>query len=90
MSNRNLKNYYDEFYIQVSDAVADVPILITRTPRSCYEAAVKYFPRYLCGGDILEFGPGNGNVAKAFLASDIPISSYTLYEITPAGVKGLR
>jgi SAM-dependent methyltransferase len=54
---------------------------------------VKFLPKYLKGGDILEIGAGNGNVAKTLLTSELKIASYTLGDISYISsrrIEGLR
>ena len=90
MKNDSLKNYYDKKYASESKLTSVECIKIAKTPTSRFEAAVKFFPKYFKGGDILEIGAGNGNIAKTLLsAPNQEILSYTLGDISQPRMEGL-
>lgn len=90
MQKNILKNHYDRKYFHETKDNIVSTIKKTDTPTSRFEAAIKYFPQYFTGGDILEIGAGNGNVAKTLLLSDLNISTYTLGDISASRVDGVR
>lgn len=81
MSKNTLKNHYDRKYssdkINQIDSIKKVNI-----PRSRFEAVAKFFPTYFNGGSILEFGAGNGRVAKHLLEENIGISNYCVTDLS--------
>ena len=90
MSNETLKNFYSEKYSS-NAAVEDIDLIETvKYPCNRFEAVVKFLPNHFKGGNILEIGAGNGNVAKTLLASNLPINSYTLGELSLPRVEGVR
>jgi len=90
MPNYALKDHYDRKYSHERTHAQIQTIDATGIPSSRFQAAVKYFPQYFRGGDVLEIGAGNGNVAKTLLASDLEIRTYTLGDISTARVDGVR
>jgi SAM-dependent methyltransferase len=90
MAKAILHDHYDRKYASEAETatIACVPTVDIPTTRS--EAAVRYFPRYCAGGNILELGAGNGSVAKSLLAAVPNIASYTLGDISPSRLQGLR
>jgi 2-polyprenyl-3-methyl-5-hydroxy-6-metoxy-1,4-benzoquinol methylase len=89
MTKETLKKHYERKYSSES-SVSSVELIRTVTiPTSRFEAVVKFFPMYFKGGDIIEFGAGNGNVAKTLLKSELKIASYTLGDISLSRLKGL-
>ncbi len=90
MSNEKiLKEYYERRYSHQSRGSIE-RIRILKIPTSRYEAVVKFFPKYFKGGDVLEIGAGNGNVAKTLLSSEIKIFSYTVSEMNLSRLNGIR
>lgn len=90
MNKNVLRDHYDRKYsFEREGATVDV-IKSTETPISRFEAVVKYFPQYFKGGDILEMGAGNGNVAKTLLLSSLNIKSYTVGDISLSRVEGIK
>jgi len=90
MSKETLKEHYERKYIHERNALSIEPIRIVQIPTTRFEAVVKFIPKYFSGGDILEIGAGNGNVAKTLLSSKINISSYTLGDLSLPRVEGIR
>jgi len=89
MTKEILKNHYERKYASESDTSSIDLIGTVQIPTSRFEAVVKLFPRYFRGGDIIELGAGNGNVAKTLLKSEMKIASYTLGDISMPRVEGL-
>lgn len=89
MSKDVLKDHYERKYAYEKDAKQIETINITAKPVTRFEAAVKYFPEYFSGGDVLELGAGNGNVAKSLLLSESKINTYTLGDISTARLEGI-
>lgn len=90
MRKKTLKDHYERKYTNESTVNSIKSIKAVQIPTSRYEAVMAYFPRYFRGGDVLEIGAGNGNVAKALLSSDLEIFNYTLGDISLPRVEGLR
>ena len=90
MSKDVLKEYYERKYPRESTAPTIDHIRTLKIPTSRFEAVVKFFPKYFKGGDVLEIGAGNGNVAKTILSSETKISSYTLSDISLNRLEGFR
>jgi len=90
MSKEILKEHYERKYDQESSASSIELIGAVQIPTSRFEAAVKFIPRHLKGGKILEIGAGNGNVAKTLLSSNTNIVSYTLSDLSQSRVEGIR
>ncbi len=86
----SLREHYERKYSHESTASSIESISKVRTPTSRYEAVVKLFSMDFKGGDILELGAGNGNVAKTLLESDINIDSYTMGDISLPRIKGIK
>ncbi|MBE0653733.1 MAG: methyltransferase, partial [Bacteroidales bacterium] len=59
-------------------------------PGNRFEAIIKYFPQYFKGGEIIEFGAGNGIVAKTLLESNKQISSYSIGDISLPRIEGIK
>jgi len=89
MSKESLNEHYERKYAHESAASSIELIKQTNTPSSRVEAVVKFFPKYFKGGDVLELGAGNGNVAKTLLASDLKISNYALGDISLPRLEGV-
>jgi ubiquinone/menaquinone biosynthesis C-methylase UbiE len=82
MSNLSLKEHYERKY-QEENIVESIPsINEVDIPRDRFEAALKFFPKYFKGEEILELGAGDGRVAKALLLKDQSIQKYTLGDIS--------
>lgn len=90
MAAKRLQEHYDRKYSHENTQTSIEPIAKSKIPINRYEAVVKYFPKYFKGGKIIELGAGNGNVAKAFLESEMPITKYTLCDLSPSRISGLR
>lgn len=89
MTNDALQKFYDRKYSgPASDSFR--PIRSTQSPSDRYEAAVKFFPGLFQGGDVLELGAGDGEVANALLQRLSGISSYTLGDISVPRVERVR
>lgn len=89
MSNTTLIEHYERKYGHERhvSSIEDVPR--TATPCNRFEAAVHYLPKFLDGGEVLELGAGNGNVAKALLDDCLDLGSYTLGDISASRVQGI-
>ena len=70
MDQARLLEHYTTKYSNESGVSRIEDIRLAKIPLSRFEAAVKFFPEYFRGGDILEMGAGNGNIARALLARD--------------------
>lgn len=90
MDQARLLEHYTTKYSNESGVSRIEDIRLAKIPLSRFEAAVKFFPEYFRGGDILEMGAGNGNIARALLARDARIRTYTLGDISPPRLEGLR
>jgi len=90
MSNNQLEDHYTRKYSAESNTSSIELIQQTDTPSDRFEAVIKFFPQNFKGGRILELGAGNGNVAKTLLNSDLPISQYTLGDISLPRVEGIK
>lgn len=90
MQKYSLKSHYDRKYASESTPAPIEAIRAARVPITRFEAVVKCFPQHFKGGDVLEIGAGNGNVAKALLLSELEISNYSLGDISRPRVEGLR
>ena len=90
MSNETLRKHYQVKYTEISDAPAIDLIKDVKIPLNRFEAVVKAFPDHFKGGDILEIGAGNGNVAKKLLESNLSIDSYTLGDLSLPRMEGVR
>jgi len=90
MAKEVLSEHYERKYAGEKGASAIELIKTVPIPTTRFEAVVKFFPMYFKGGDIIEFGAGNGNVAKTLLKSEMKIASYTLGDISMPRVQGLR
>ncbi|HDY65708.1 MAG TPA: class I SAM-dependent methyltransferase [Phycisphaerae bacterium] len=84
-----LQKHYEHKYSHENKQVVIESIRKTHIPTSRFEAAVKFFPRYFQGGNILELGAGNGNVSKKLLEIDTRISSYTVGDISLPRLEGM-
>ena len=89
MSKDTLREHYQRKYAHESAAPPIACIRTASIPTTRHEAVVAFFPKYFRGGDVLEIGAGNGNVAKTLLSSDVRISSYTLGDISLPRLDGL-
>lgn len=89
MTKEILNKYYDRLYSSERSGPSIELISTVSIPTTRFEAIVKFFPRHFKGGDIIEFGAGNGNVAKTFLTSKLKIASYTLGDISLPRIEGL-
>jgi SAM-dependent methyltransferase len=90
MAKEVLKDHYDRKYASERSASSIECIPAVHVPTTRFEAVVRFFPKYFKGGDILELGAGNGNVAKSLLSSEARIASYTLGDISLPRLEGLR
>lgn len=90
MSNSSLKEYYERKYAAegAATSIENVPSVSIPTERR--EAVVRFFPQHFRGGDVLEIGCGEGNVAKTLLELRSDIRSYTLGDISLPRVQGVR
>ena len=84
-----LQKHYEHKYSHENKRAEIESIRRVRVPTPRFEAAVKFFPKYFRGGDILELGAGNGNVAKSLLEVDTRISSYTVGDISLPRLEGM-
>ena len=82
MSNDALNAFYDRKYAGAKPGGEILDIQSTGAPRDRMQAAVKFFPRLFKGGDVLELGCGDGEVAKALLKRHDSIRSYTLGDLS--------
>lgn len=90
MSRSRLEAYYERKYRHEESGDALAPIPATTIPTDRFQAVVKYFPRYFRGGDVLELAAGDGNVARTLLGIDSRISKYTVGELSPPRLAGIR
>lgn len=90
MSKKVLIDHYERKYSREKTARSVELIRKTTLPTSRFEAVVKFFPQYFNGGNVLELGAGNGNVAKTLLSSELKISNYTLGDISQPRLEGLQ
>ncbi len=81
MTNETLKQHYERKYSHENDSSSIELINNVKIPTSRFEAIIKFFPKYFKGGNILELGAGNGNVAKTLLETEIDIKNYSLGDI---------
>jgi len=89
MQKEALKDHYEKKYSHESTTESIEPIRAVKIPTSRFEAIITFFPEYFKGGNVLEIGAGNGNVAKTLLSSELDISNYTLGDISLPRVEGL-
>jgi 2-polyprenyl-3-methyl-5-hydroxy-6-metoxy-1,4-benzoquinol methylase len=82
MVNNALKDHYEKKYEKEKEAVDIEQFIESRYTVTRFEAILKLFPKYFKGGDVLELGAGSGIIAKMLLSSELPISSYTLSDIS--------
>ena len=90
MPKDTLKDFYEQRYSFERNSSTLAPIKVVAIPTTRFEAAIRYFPQHFRGGDILEIGAGNGNVAKTLLMSNLNIKHYTLSDLSLARVEGIR
>lgn len=90
MSKSSLKEHYERKYADEGTATTIGTIPTVAVPGDRLEAVVRFFPQHFRGGDVLEIGCGEGNVAKTLLASGLDIRSYTLGDISLPRVQGVR
>jgi len=85
-----LQDHYNRKYVSESSASQIKLIKQVKIPTTRYEAVVKFLPLYFKGGDIIELGAGNGNVAKTLLnLPHMNITHYTLADISQPRLEGL-
>ncbi|WP_327354663.1 class I SAM-dependent methyltransferase [Streptomyces sp. NBC_01304] len=89
--NRLLEHYEDKY---AAEEVAPAPPaypLDVRRPRHRAGNAVANLARLLPpGADVLELAAGNGQIGESLRAGGVPFGSYTLSEISPPRLAGLR
>ncbi len=90
MSNKGLKEHYERKYSFESTGLLNNPIVDITIPGNRFEAVIKYFPQHFHGGEIIEFGAGNGIVAKTLLESNKQISSYSIGDISLPRIEGIK
>jgi 2-polyprenyl-3-methyl-5-hydroxy-6-metoxy-1,4-benzoquinol methylase len=90
MTHDALHKFYEEKYKDEVSA-RDIPAIKTvKVPVDRFQAAVKFVPKLFKGGDILEIGAGGGEIAHALLASDLSINKYTITDLSPSRIDGVR
>ena len=91
MTNKtSLKKHYEIKYADEKNASSISPIRKSKFPGNRFEAAIKYIPEYFSGGDVLELGAGNGNVAKTLLELNNKVSSYCIGDISLPRLEGIK
>lgn len=91
MTKDVLKDHYERKYIDENDASMTTDLIKNiKLPGNRFEAAINYLQKYFKGGDVLELGAGNGIVAKTLLETELPISTYTVGDISLPRLKGIR
>lgn len=90
MASDPLKEFYERKYAVAAEGASVREIESTDAPSDRYQAAVKFFPKLFKGGDVLELGCGDGEVAKALLKRHADIRSYTLGDISLPRVERVR
>lgn len=90
MSNDPLNAFYERKYAGAADSAGIRDVTVTAAPNDRYQAAVKFFPRLFKGGDVLELGCGDGEVANSLLRRHPEITSYTLGDISLPRVDRVR
>jgi len=90
MTDKSLKEFYEQKYAHESNMRSIESIKKTNVPTTRFEAVIKFFPKYFNGGDVLEIGAGNGNVAKSLLESCDNISTYVLGDLSLPRVQGVK
>ncbi|MHB0989119.1 MAG: class I SAM-dependent methyltransferase [Bellilinea sp.] len=91
MTKDVLKNHYERKYIDENDALMNMDTIKNiKLPGNRIEAAINFIPKYFKGGDIIELGAGNGIVAKTLLETELPISTYTVGDISLPRLNGIR
>lgn len=89
MTTDRLMRHYTDKYAGQSDP--KVKPLSVRQPADRYEAALAFLPpRIPAGAEILEMGAGDGAVALSLMKGGVPFSSYTIGDISPPRLEGLR
>lgn len=88
--HKTLLAHYERKYFHESTHTTIEAVRTVNIPRSRFEAVVKFFPQYFSGGDVLELGAGNGNVAKSLLEMDARISSYTISDMSLPRLQGIK
>jgi SAM-dependent methyltransferase len=87
---RNAVRHYDAKYASEARAPAAPQLAAHPAPASRFEACLLGLPPRFRGGHVLEVGAGNGMLAQALLASGLPCESYTVTELSPVRLAGLR
>ena len=90
MTNDALNEFYDRKYAGAKPGGVILDIKSTLAPSDRLQAAVKFFPQLFKGGDVLELGCGDGEVAKALLKRHDSIRSYTLGDLSLPRVERVR
>ena len=90
MSHPSLERHYEKKYAAEKSGSSLPLVPLKPVPLTRFEAAIKYFPRFFQGGDVLELGAGNGLVANTLLHEHPEIRSYTLGDLSQARVEGIR
>jgi SAM-dependent methyltransferase len=90
-SDRLRRHYTDKYTGDVDDTQVEPLALGKPAPADRYQAAVAFLPSRLPdAADILEMGAGNGVVAQSLLSGGVPFASYTIGDISPPRLAGLR
>jgi SAM-dependent methyltransferase len=89
MSKDVLQKHYEKKYAHEATNIGIRTIPIVSRPTDRCQAAIKYIPRYIRGGAILELGAGDGAIAKTLLELDPGIDHYTLGDISLPRVDGI-
>jgi 2-polyprenyl-3-methyl-5-hydroxy-6-metoxy-1,4-benzoquinol methylase len=90
MEAKSLREHCERKYASEGANTAIDLVPVRRVPTDRFQAAVRNFPRFLTGGEILELTAGSGAVAKTLLQSGLAIRSYHLGDISLPRIEGLK
>lgn len=86
-----IKHYSRKYSAELTAPLPNPLPLAARRPHNRFAAAVSTLATYLpVGADVLELGAGDGLVAESLRAGGVPFASYTIGEISPSRLAGLR
>jgi SAM-dependent methyltransferase len=88
--NGHLVRHYDAKYAGDAEAPAADVAPRAGVPTDRYAACLDAFGAHFRGGSVLEVGAGQGRLARALLASGLPIDAYTATELSPVRLEALR